>query len=59
MVAKKKANRVQPLPDLAEAHDGARRRGEPKSKKPRPIGENPGAALALVHRARARAPRGR
>jgi len=52
MVAKKKANRVQPLPDLAEAHDGARRRGEPKSKKPRPISENPGAALSLVRRAR-------
>jgi len=49
MVAKKKANRVQPLP-VAEAPSAAPRRGEPK--KPRPISENPGAALSLVRRAR-------
>jgi len=52
MIAKKKPAHDAPARVVAEAPVGARRRGEPKPKKPRPISENPGAALSLVLRAR-------
>lgn len=48
MVAKKKPNRVEPA--VSTRVDTGRRK--PKSKKSRPISENPAAGLALLHRAR-------